>query len=53
LAGTAAEGVAKLKRLERAGVTKVFFTAIAGDPGRLMRRFAAEVRPKVGAPLRA
>jgi 5,10-methylenetetrahydromethanopterin reductase len=50
LAGTVDDVVAKLKRLERAGVKKVFFTAIAGDPGRLMRRFASEVRPKFEAP---
>jgi 5,10-methylenetetrahydromethanopterin reductase len=47
LAGTPDDVVEKLKRLERAGVKKVFFTAIAGDPTRLMRRFAEEVRPKL------
>jgi len=47
LAGTPDDLVAKLKRLERAGVKKVFFTAIAGDPAQLMRRFAEEVRPRL------
>jgi 5,10-methylenetetrahydromethanopterin reductase len=47
LAGTPDDLVAKLKRLERAGVRKVFFTAIAGDPASLMRRFAEEVRPRL------
>jgi 5,10-methylenetetrahydromethanopterin reductase len=47
LAGTADDVVAKLKRLERAGVRKVFFTAITGDPSELMRRFANEVRPQL------
>jgi len=47
LAGTVSDVVARLKRLERAGVKKVFFTAIAGDPASLMRRFAEEVRPQL------
>ncbi|HEY4887386.1 MAG TPA: LLM class flavin-dependent oxidoreductase [Candidatus Dormibacteraeota bacterium] len=49
LAGTPDDLVLKLKRLERAGVNKVFFTAIADDPANLMRRFASEVRPKLEA----
>lgn len=47
LAGTPDDVVARLKQLERAGVKKVFFTAIARDPSHLMRRFAEEVRPRL------
>ena len=47
LAGTPDDVVAKLERLERAGVKRVFFTAITGDPAHLMRRFAEDVRPRL------
>lgn len=47
LVGTPEDVVSQLKVLEGAGVKRVFMTAIASDPGALIRRFAEEVRPRL------